>query len=216
MPAPHPLAALLVGAAGGRFPPADGGWSRVPPWRSGLEAVVAFTGHAVLALDPDRDDARLRALGVDGVGGTHHPRVLTALAGVDGWIDSLDALLVARGTGRGGPLVERPDLCGHPRVAFATALRDDVRVLGWPDRDRSAVAVLGAGIAGLREFSVELEPARRGHGEGTALASAVLDAVPEGEPVVAAVAPGNAASLRALLHAGAVPVASVQLFRRSA
>ncbi|MGR7025903.1 hypothetical protein [Geodermatophilus sp. URMC 62] len=45
--------------------------------------------------------------------------------------------------------------------------------------------------------------------------SAALDAVPEGEPVVAAVAPGNTASLRTLLRAGAVPVASVQLFRRS-
>ncbi|MGR7025904.1 hypothetical protein [Geodermatophilus sp. URMC 62] len=69
MTAAHPLAELLVEAWRGRFPPADGGSRRVPPWRSGLEAVVAFTGHAVLALEPDRDDARLSALGVDGVGG---------------------------------------------------------------------------------------------------------------------------------------------------
>ena len=215
MPTPHPLTALLVGAAGGRFPPADGRWRRVPPWRPGLEAVLACTGHAVLAVDDDRDDDRLRALGVDGTGGAHHPRVVSALAGAGGWIDSLDAVLVARGTARGSPLVERADLRDHPRVAFATALRDDVRVLGPPDGGRSAVAVLGTSIAGLTELSFEVEPGHRGRGAGAALVAAALDAVPAGEPVLSAVAPGNAASLRALLRAGATPVGSVQLFRRS-
>jgi RimJ/RimL family protein N-acetyltransferase len=38
--------------------------------------------------------------------------------------------------------------------------------------------------------------------------------VAAGDPVVAAVAPGNAASLRALLSAGFVPLGSLQLFRR--
>ena len=88
----HPLAGLLADAAEDRFPPADGGWRRVPPWRAGVEAVVAFTGHAVLAVADDVPDDRLRALGVDGLGGAHDPRVVTALAGPDGWIDVLDAL----------------------------------------------------------------------------------------------------------------------------
>ena len=45
-PPRHPIAALIVDAATGRFIAADGGWHRVPPWRPGLEAVVGFTGHA--------------------------------------------------------------------------------------------------------------------------------------------------------------------------
>ncbi|WP_100500928.1 N-acetyltransferase [Geodermatophilus chilensis] len=208
----HPLAGLLREAAAGRFPAADGDWRRVPPWRPGLEAVVAFTGHAVLAVADDVTDERLCGLGVDGYGGAHDPRVVTALAGPDGWVDSLDALLVARGSGAGGSLVARLDLRTHPRVAFAAALRGDLRVLGYPDG--ASVAVLGTGVGGLTELSVELEPEGRGRGAGTALARDALAAVPAGELVVAAVAPGNAASLRALLAAGFAPVASLQLFRR--
>ncbi|TFV64516.1 N-acetyltransferase [Geodermatophilus sp. DF01-2] len=215
MTAGHPLAALLTEAAEGRFPPADGAWRRVPPWRPGLEAVVAFTGHAVLAVADDVTDARLHELGVHGLGGAQDPRVVTALAGPDGWIDSLDALLVARGRGGASPLVERPDLHGHPRASFAAAVRGNLRVLGFPDPARSAVAVLGTGVGGLTELSVELEPERRSRGAGAALVRAALEQVPAGEPVVAAVAPGNAASLRAVLAAGFVPVGSSQLFRRA-
>ena len=100
MSAEHPLAGLISAAAAGRFPDADGGWQRMPPWRAGLEAVVAFTGHAVLVVDPRRPDRLLAGLGADGLGGAHHPRLIAALAGPDGWIDSLDLLMAARGTGR--------------------------------------------------------------------------------------------------------------------
>ena len=96
----HPVATLLRDAAAGRFPAPDGGWHRVPPWRDGVEAVLAFTGHAVLAVGDDVSDERL-AGSTRRVGGAHHPRVLTALAGPGGWVDSLDAVLVARG--RAGP-----------------------------------------------------------------------------------------------------------------
>ena len=47
----HPVGRLLRDAADGRFPPVDGGWHRVPQWRPGLSAVLAFTGHAVFAVD---------------------------------------------------------------------------------------------------------------------------------------------------------------------
>ena len=40
-------------------------------------------------------------------------------------------------------------------------------------------------------------------------------AAPEGEPVVAAVAPGNARALRTVLAEGFRPIASVQLYQRS-
>ena len=176
----HPLAMLISTAAAGRFPAADGGWRRVPPWRSGLEGIVAFTGHAVLAVAPDISDERLVELGANGFGGAHDPRLLVALAGPDGWIDNLDVLLAGRGTGKAaraalrpghgagaaagsagsadgraggtgaGPrLVDRPDLAAHPRAQFAAQIRDRRRVLGYPDRGRSALAVISTGLAGL-------------------------------------------------------------------
>ena len=214
--AEHPLAGLISAAVAGRFPAADGGWERMPPWRPGLEAVVAFTGHAVLVVEPSRPGPLLAALGADGLGGAHHPRLIAALAGPDGWIDSLDLLMAARGTGRPGVpprLVARPDLAVHPRAAFASRIRDDVRLAGYPDQARTALAVISRGIAGLTELSFELDPAHRGTGAGTQLVVDALTTIPAGHLTVAAVAPGNAASVRALLSAGFTPLGSLQLFR---
>jgi hypothetical protein len=226
----HPLAALITDAAAGRFPPVDGGWQRVPPWRPGLEGIVAFTGHAVLALAADVTDERLAGFGVNGLGGAHDPRLIAALAGPDGWIASLDVLLAGRGTGRPGAagagpdgagpasagprLTDRPDLAAHPRVQFAAQIRDQPRILGYPDLRRSALAVVSRGLGGLTELSFELEPQRRGTGSGATLISAALSTIPAGQLVIAAIAPGNAASLRAALTAGFVPLGSTQLFRR--
>jgi GNAT superfamily N-acetyltransferase len=183
---PGVLARVLRDAADGRFPPVDGGWERVAPWLPGLEAVVAFTGHAYLAVEGELPDVP---------------------------IDSLDALLVARG--RGGPevLVPRPDLAGHPRAVHARTKRTDVRVLGRAGG--GDLAVLARGVAGLTELSMELEPGHRGGGAGRALVADALASVPAGEVVVAGVAPGNAASLRAVLAAGFAPAGSVQVFRRA-
>lgn len=259
-PGAHPLAVLITEAAAGQFAAADGGWRRVPPWRPGLEGIVAFTGHAVLAVAPDISDARIIELGASGLGGAHDPRLVAALAGPDGWIDSLDVLLAGRGTGKAaraglrpghgagaaggsagsadgsagsadgkagsadgraggtgaGPrLVDRPDLAAHPRAQFAAQIRDRRRVLGYPDRGRSALAVISTGLAGLTELGFELEPERRGAGGGAALIRDALSTVPAGELVVAACAPGNAASLRALLTTGFSPLGSLQLFRRA-
>ena len=214
----HPLAELIAAAAAGRFPAADGGWRRVPPWRPGLEAIIAFTGHAVFAVQPDITGHLLASLGADGFGGAHDPRLITALAGPGGWIDSLDILMAARGTARPGvtpALADRPDLAGHPRAEFAAGIRDHPRVVGYQDPRRSALAVISTGIAGLTELSFELEPGHRGAGGGARLASEVLSTVPSGQIAVAAVAPGNAASVRALLAAGFKPLGSLQLFRRA-
>ena len=215
--AEHPLAGLIAAAAAGRFPAPDGGWRRVPPWRPGLEAVVSFTGHAVFAVAPDIPDHQLVALGADGFGGAHDPRLITALAGPEGWIDCLDILMAGRGTGRAGapPLIDRPDLAGSRRAEFAARIRSHPRLLGYPDPGRSALVIISRGIAGLTELSFELEPGRRGRGGGSQLAADALSMVPAGQLAVAAVAPGNAASVRALLSAGFLPLGSVQLFRRA-
>lgn len=214
----HPLAGLIAAAAAGRYPAADGSWRRVPPWRPGVEAIVAFTGHAVLAVAPDIPDQLLVSLGVDGFGGAHDPRLVTALAGPGGWIDSLDVLMAGRGSGHPGApprLVRRPDLATHPRAGFAARIRDQPRLMGYEDRRRSALAVISQGIAGLTELSFELEAGRRGQGGGTGLVRDALSAIPAGRLVLAAVAPGNAASVRALLSAGFIPLGSLQLFRRA-
>jgi hypothetical protein len=241
-PAPlmHPLAVLITDAAAGRFPPVDGGWRRVPPWRPGLEGIVAFTGHAVLALAPDVTDEQLAGFGVNGLGGAHDPRLIAALAGPAGWIASLDVLLASRGTGQPGAadagpagagpasagpaeagpagagprLVDRPDLAAHPRVQFAAQIRAKLRILGYPELRRSALAVVSSGLGGLTELSFELEPQRRGAGSGATLISDALSTIPAGQLVIAAIAPGNAASLRAALTVGFVPLGSTQLFRR--
>ena len=218
MPADHPVARLIAAAAAGRFPDPDGGWRRVPPWRPGLEAILAFTGHAVFALRPDIPDRLLVSLGADGFGGAHDPRLITTLAGADGWIDSLDMLMATPGTGRAGiapRLIDRPDLATHPRARFAAGIRDHPRLMGYPDPHRSALAVVSRGIAGLTEVSFELEPSHRGAGGGAELVRDALSAIPAGQLAVAAVAPGNAASVRALLSAGFVPLGSLQLFRRA-
>ena len=93
----------------------------MPPWRPGLEAIVSFTGHAVFAVRPDITGPLLASLGADGFGGAHDPRLIAALAGPDGWIDSLDALLVTRarvdGLSEVRPLIDRPDLAEHLYVA---------------------------------------------------------------------------------------------------
>jgi hypothetical protein len=213
--AEHSLGGLIAAAAAGRFPAADGSWRRVPPWRHGVEAIVAFTGHAVFAVEPDIPDRLLGELGADGFGGAHDPRLISTLAGADAWIDSLDMLLVATGNGT-SPLVDRPDLASHPRAAFAARIRDCPRVMGYPDPGRSDLAVISKGIGGLTEISFELEPGRRGSGAGAGLVRDALGTIPGGEIAVAAVAPGNAASVRALLTAGFRPAGSIQLFSRVA
>jgi hypothetical protein len=205
----HPLAIALTAAADGRFPPVDGSWERVPPWRPGVVAVVAFTGHAFLAVPPEWDLAdRLGGLEPDGFGGAHHPRVAVALAGPDGWIDSLDAVLVTRGLGGPPALVDRPDLLDHPRAAFAHGVRDHVRCVGREAGD--ALVTVGRGLGGLVELGVEaVDPGV----DGAELLREALTLVAPDEVVVAAVAPGNARALRTFLAAGFRPVASVQLIK---
>jgi GNAT superfamily N-acetyltransferase len=185
----------------------------VGPWRDGVHGVVAVTGRAMVTGPDDVTDAELTALGVDGWGHAHDPRVMTRLAGADGWVDVLDAVLLAAGTGEPDPLVvPRPDLADHPRVRHALPIRDDVRVLGLAGDD-DTVLTLATGLGGLAEMSLQVSPLRRGQGTGTLLARAARGLLPPGEPLAACVSPANVPSLRALLRAGFDPVGSVQVYR---
>lgn len=212
------MADVLRRAASGDFPPIDGAVEIVAPWRSGLAAVVSFTGHALIAIDPARPlpvaVPPALASRVDGFGGAHDPRVAAAIAGPDGWIDSLDVILVAAGVGSSlageSSLVARLDLEDHPRVVHARKVRDGVRCFSPPDAD--AFVTIGAGLGGLTEIGVEVSDAT----SGRALVAAARTLVPAGDVIVAAVAPGNARALRCFLAAGFAPVGGVQLIRPAA
>jgi hypothetical protein len=195
----HGLYGLLLEAAQGRFPAVDGGVTVLGPLPGGLEVVFGFTGHAVVATALDA--AQVRARGADGFGAALAPALLSWLAGPAGSIGTLDATLVARGRG-GGQLPRRFDLDGHPRVALARRLRSEVQVYG----DERGLLTLAQGLAGRRELSVEASAAGQGRGAGRSLLEEGLALVPRGEPVFAAIAPGNARSLRAFLALGFAPI----------
>ncbi len=200
----HPLLAVLLDAARGEFPPADGRVVFLPPLPGGFAAVVSLTGRAYVAGDRELP-------GLDAYGSALAPEALRALAGPGGQVDTLDVTLAARGLGGGG-LPARHDLDDHPRVRQARTLRTAVRVHG----DDRGLATVACGLAGRTEISVELtRPDAAGErGAGRGLIRDALRLVPHGEPVFAAVAPGNARSLRAFLAAGFTPLGSEVVVRR--
>lgn len=206
------LAALFAAVAAGRYPFSDGGFHVVGPDRTtGQHAVLAFTGHAVLATDRPRE--QLAGLGLDGYGRAHHPDVLRALAGPHGWIGVLDAMLVTCATGVGGTSLRRTrDLDDHHRVVYARETRVAVEVLA----DERGLVTVGRGLGGRRELGFELTGAPSGVREGQALLRDVLAELPAGEPVWAACAPGNARSLRTLLAVGFVAVGAEVLLQPAA
>jgi GNAT superfamily N-acetyltransferase len=206
---PDRLRQFLDDAIEGRFPPADGGVTFVPPDAiTGLEAVVSFTGHAIVATAMPPGD--LCVLGIDGFGGAHAPDVLRGIAGPSGWIGALDVTLVCRGTGAGpGTLEETDRYEAEHRVVYARSTRAAVRVLS----DARGFVTLGFGLAGRLELGVEVHNDRRALGLGRALLRDALGVLPHGEPVFAACAPGNARSLRALLSAGFTPIGAEVLIR---
>ena len=207
------LRSLLADAAAGRFPTADLAVEVLPPPAGPSDAVIAFSGHNVIAATVTADEV-LAHLSDDDPGG---PMSATFLAWLGERIDavpgSLDVVLVADGLGAPASLDQRADADAHDRVTRAQRYRSDVSV--HTDAGRSGVVILGRGLAGRLEVSIEVDPERRGQGLGAELARAARTLVPAGEPLFAQVAPGNAASLRAFLAAGYRPIGSEVLFLRS-
>lgn len=210
----HPLARLLRSVVAGSPPDADGGWTRVSPWLPTVQAVVAFTGHTIVAVSYDITDAQLIDLGVDGAGGALSPRVFASLAGPTGWIGAPQLLFAALGTGGGqhAELTSRSDLARHPYVEASRRSHQDLQILGAGDADSVDLVVLSRGVAGVREIGVYVHPAGRGRGRGATLARTALDAVPENEVTLASSTLGDAAALRALTTAGFMPIGAVQMF----
>ncbi|MFI6015625.1 GNAT family N-acetyltransferase [Streptomyces sp. NPDC051243] len=191
---------ILDAAARGVFPPADGGTTVVPQPSPRHAGVLSFTAHSVVVTDEDPDwiHDTLREVDCDGLAATLNPRFLAALMERTGrWSETVDAVLV------GSPLPGEPPLAlkeiedaAHPRIRYTRRRRDDVRA--WAAQ--GGVVVLGRGVAGRLEVSVEVEESVRQRGLGRLLVRAARHLVTE--PLWAQIAPGNARSVRAFQAAG--------------
>ena len=208
------LAELLRNAADGKFPAADGGVT-VLPQPSGRDAGVwGFTAHAVVFADVDPDLVASQLPPGD-LGAPLGPPFLQALsAATNRRPGSIDMLCVAEPLPGPPPVDLTPDRDrAHPRLARALNYRDDVRA--W--RADGGVVLLGRGVAGRWETAIEVNEDCRERGLGRALARAARHLIPDDERLWAQVAPANAASVRAFLAAGFVPVgAEILLARRPA
>jgi GNAT superfamily N-acetyltransferase len=203
-----PLAAMLRDAAAGRFPPANGEVTVLPPPSLRDSGVIGFTAHAVVFTDAD--PAWVRAhLPDDDPSRPLSPAFLQALCAHTRREAHIIDMLCVAGPRSGQPgiaLSPEPDVA-HPRIARAMRYRDDVRA--W--RTDGGVVLIGRGVADRWEVAIEVDPGCRGHGLGRALASAARHLVPGDGPVWAQVAPANAASVRAFLAAGFRPVGAEAL-----
>jgi hypothetical protein len=211
----HPLAGLLVGAAFGRFPDADGGVEVLPSPPGPADAVVAFTGHAIVAADvsPKEVAGFLPPSDLGAPMSTHFLSWLGRRLGCRP--GSLDVVFTAVGAEGQGELPLRPDSLrsDHPRVARAARYRTDVTV--YSDLEDRAVIILGRGLARRWEVGFEIDARCRNLRLGRSIVAATRCLVPPGEPLFMQVAPGNAASMRAVIAGGFTPIGSEVLFVRT-
>lgn len=209
----HRLATILFDAAHNRFPPFDGSVEVVPSPGPPCDALVAFTGHFVLAADVDPAEVAARWPAAE----LTVPFAPASLAWSSERIDLVplthDALLVTIGDGSGPPLwLQRAKRDDHPRVHDASRWRSMTSV--WTTDDDGGLVLVGRGLCHRWEVGFDVAPARRGCGLGRRLLAAARGVIPAREPLWAQVAPGNAASLRSTLAAGFVPVGAEVLFAR--
>jgi GNAT superfamily N-acetyltransferase len=222
----NPLAALLDEVAAGRFPAADGSVTILPQPSPRDAGVIAFTAHAVVFTDADAGWVR-SLLPPGDLAAPLSPPFLQALCTATGReAHSIDMLCVAQPL-PGPPPVELTPVEGadHPRIKRALGFRDEVTA--W--RADGGVVLLGRGVAGRWETAIEVDPDCRDKGLGRRLATAARHLIAaraatadtasaahrQSVPLWAQIAPGNAASVRAFLAAGFVPVGAEALLSRS-
>jgi hypothetical protein len=204
----EPLLALLDDVASGRYPVPDGSVTVLPQPSARHAGVFGFTAHTVIAANVDPGWVRDQLPAGD-LAAPLGPRFLSALCERTGRrIGSIDMLCVTRPLPGPPPIDLIPaKATQHPRVARARHYRDEV--CAW-DAD-GGVVLLGRGVTGRWEAAVEVDSERRNEGLGRKLATAARHLAPDGVPLWAQIAPGNAASVRAFLAAGFTPVGAEAL-----
>lgn len=205
------LLTRLESAARGTFPPDDGGIEVLPSPAGRCDAVVAFTGHSVVAASVSTAWVEERVPREDFTGPMRADFVAALAAELGVTPGSLDVLLAAPGQAagsRGVGLVEVGE--GGARTARAHRYRTGVRT--YTDQRGSGTLNLGRGVEGRWDLSIELQPSDRSAGAGRALIQAARTLIPADELLFASVAPGNARCLRAFLAAGFTPLGAEVLF----
>jgi GNAT superfamily N-acetyltransferase len=202
------LAAMLDDVGAGTYLPPDGSVTIVPQPSARDAGVIDFPAHAVIFTDADPDWVRDQMPAGD-LSAPLSPRFLQLLGDRTGRRASSIDMLCMAGSLPGRPaVVLAPETgAGHPRIARALGCRDDVRA--W--QADGGVLLLGRGVAGRWEVAIEVDQDRRRAGLGRALATAARHLVPDGAALWAQIAPANAASVRAFLAAGFIPVGAEAL-----
>jgi GNAT superfamily N-acetyltransferase len=201
---------LLHRAARGAFPDEDGRTQVVGAVEGAPAAVLSFTAHHVVAADVPAAEVDGRIDPAD-LKGPLAPGVLAWLAErtglAAGSLDIVLAWLPERAIASDLPVREvAPG--DHPRVARALRWRRGVRVF----EGAGGTVLVGRGVAGRLELSVEVSREARDRGLARRLVPAALAVVAPDEPVFAQVAAANAASLRALQPAGFAAIGAEVLF----
>jgi hypothetical protein len=171
-------------------------------------AVLAFTGSCVVASAASESWVRATLHGEQAFAAMK-PRFIVALEEKLGLRhDGIDVVMIAEGLpGRPSltPVVESR----HPRVRRAVDYRVDVY-----EAAAGAVVIVGRGLARRVEVAIEVPESQRGRGHGRHGLLEARRLIGPGSLLFAQCAPGNAASLRALLASGFSPIGSEVLFHR--
>jgi hypothetical protein len=195
--------------AAGIFPPADGSVTVLPQPSRKDAGVFGFTAHAVVFADTDPEWIAGQIPPGDLAAPLSPPFLAALAARLRRRVHTIDMLCTAAPLPGPPPRRLTPATpADHPRIARAHRYRRDVRA--W-DADGGFV-IVGRGVAGRWEAAIEVEPGQRGKGLGRELATVARHLVPAGTPLWAQISPGNAASVRAFLAAGYLPVAAEALF----
>ncbi|MDQ6821108.1 MAG: GNAT family N-acetyltransferase [Actinomycetota bacterium] len=175
-------------------------------------AVLGFTGRCVVASAAPESWVRATLRGEQPFAGLK-PRFIVALEEKLGLRnDGIDVVTVAEGLH--GPASLRPVAASrHPRVMRAVDYRVDVQAY---EAAGGAVVIIGRGLARRMEVAVEVAESERGRGHGRRGLLEARRLIGPGNLLFAQCAPGNAASLRALLSAGFRPIGSEVLFHPQA
>lgn len=211
------LADILRGVERGVFPVPDLSVTVVPAPSERDTCVIGLTAHIVVAADVDPAWVH-RQLPPGDLSAPLNPPFLEALSNLTGRrVNAIDAMLLAPALPDDA---ERAELLAgltevtadeHPRVRRARRYREGIRV--YVDA-AGGMLLTGYGLAGRLECALEVDEDSRGKGNGRRLTRTARALAPLGAHVWAQVTPGNAASFRAFLAAGYLPVGSEALLVR--